>query len=174
MRKKILAIIVAAAAGLTSGLASASPQGTDISKLIPDAAEVVRATVILSPPGLLRRARPTETTLLGSGCSVATDSGNISEAIDVLRRNLHDDGGTFRGFHLSNAVYLHLKNGSTVRFMFGDASDRDGRIDGWADNGSTGSDTPFLTHAVLLIELRRWLRDDLVEKKDGTWCVENK
>lgn len=58
--------------------------------------------------------------------------------------------------------------------MFGDASDHNGRIDGWADNGTNGSDTPFLAHAVSLIELRDWLRGESVEKKDGTWCVANK
>lgn len=85
-----------------------------MSKLIPDAADVVRATVILSPPGVRRRAPLSETALLASGCSVATGSGNIAEAVDILRRNLHDNG-ELRKHHLSNAVYLHLKDGSRIR-----------------------------------------------------------
>jgi len=172
-KKTALAVILAAVIGQAFSSAAARAEGRDMSKMIPDAADVVRATVILSPPGIYRRVPLTETALLASGCSVATDSRNIVEAVDILRRNLHDNG-ELRKFYLTNAVYLHLKDGSRIRYIFGDASNRGGRIDGWADNGANGSDTPFLTHAVSLIELRRWLRGDLVEKKDGTWCVANK
>jgi len=172
-KKKALAVMLAAVIGHAVSPSAVHAEGRDMSKLIPDAADVVRATVILSPPGMYRRAPLTETALLASGCSVATDSGNIAEAVDILRRNLHDNG-ELQKFFLTNAVYLHLKDGSRIRYIFGGASDHNGRIDGWADIGTNGSDTPFLTHAVSLIELRDWLRGDLVEKKDGTWCVANR
>lgn len=87
---------------------------------------------------------------------------------------LTDTQGDQRHFALLNAVYCRLSDGTAMRYLFSDATDRDTLIRGWADRVGAGSYTPFLAKAGLLADLQRWVRNDSIEKKDGTWCVQNR
>lgn len=164
-----------AAIALAFNAGAASAQGVDVAKLIPDAAEVVRAKIVLTPAGRYFRAPLTETRLLAFGCNVTENSQQVAALVDVLRSSLQSDDGEVTRFSLRNAVFLKLRNGATVKYTFGGAEHRNQRIiHGWADNGMTGGGTWFFSHSSLLPALESWARDDAVEKKDGDWCVANR
>ncbi|WUR11416.1 hypothetical protein E7V67_017035 [[Empedobacter] haloabium] len=163
-----------AAIALAFNAGAASAQGVDVAKLIPDAAEVVSARIALTPSGVFYRKAPTETTLLASGCHVSEDPGRIAALLDVLKSNLQSDDGDVTRFVLRNGVFLKLRNGATVRFTFGGAEHRNNRIHGWADNGKPSDSMYFFSQAGLLPALERWAGHELVEKKDGQWCLANR
>ncbi|AVR97538.1 hypothetical protein C9I28_19235 [Pseudoduganella armeniaca] len=163
-----------AAIALAFNVGAAGAQGVDVAKLIPDAAEVVSARIALMPPGLRFRVAPTETTLLTFGCHVSEDGKRIAALLDVLKSNLQNDDGDVSRFFVNNGVFLKLRSGATVKFTFGGAEHRNNRIHGWADNGKPSESMYFFSQAGLLTALERWAGNDLVEKKDGQWCVANR
>lgn len=174
LTKKIAIVAVGLTLGLGSGCAAADAQGVDVQRLTPDAPQVASATIVLTPPGLRTRVALTEAALLGSGCHFATDGNNIAEIIDIFKYRLKDTQGDPQHFALRNAVYFRPSDGTTIRYLFSDATDRDTLIRGWADRVGGGSYTPFLAKGGLLADLQRWVRNDSIEKKDGTWCVQNR
>lgn len=163
-----------AATALSFNVAAANAQGADVAKLIPHAGDVVSATIVLTPAGVFYRRAPTETTMLASGCHVSQDPKRVAALLDVLKSNLQSDDGNVTSFVLRNGVFLKLRNGVTVKFTFGGAEHRDNRIHGWADNGKPSDSMYFFSQAGLLVALERWAGNDLVEKKDGQWCVANR
>jgi hypothetical protein len=167
-------VVAAAAAALAFNTTAASAHGVEVAQLIPDASEVVSARVALTPSGVFYRSAPTETTMLASGCHVSADPRRIAALLDVLKNNLQSDDGDVTRFVLRNGVFLKLRNGATVKFTFGGAEHRNNRIHGWADNGKPSDSMYFFSHAGLLTALERWAGNDLVEKKDGQWCVANR
>jgi len=85
LTKTISIMAVDLTRGLASGFAAADAQAVDVQRLTPDAPQVASATIVLTPPGLRRRAPLTEVALLGSGCHFTTDGNNIAEIIDIIK-----------------------------------------------------------------------------------------
>jgi hypothetical protein len=167
-------MVLAVAVGLSFKFVTANAQEKNISKLIPNASEVVSTTIVLTPPGLLTRAPLTEKKLLEFGCNHTANEEKIDSLIDIVKNNLEDDNGDVGKFYLRNAIYLNLKNGSRIIYTFSGDVNKNRRIYGGADNGNGGNNIPFLAQSRFLTDLRKWLLGGSVEKKDATWCLKNK
>jgi len=172
IKKNLIAILVIAI-GLSFKFTIANAQDGDISKWIPDPSEVVSTVIVISPPGLMTRAPLTAKQLLGFGCNSTTDSKNIFNLIDIIKNNVQNEKNEAGQFYLRNVIYLNLKNGSTIRYLFSDANNRNNEIYGGAENGGIGSYIPFLAQSGFLVDLRKWLLNDSVMQQSGKWCVEN-
>jgi hypothetical protein len=171
--KKIIAIVLGMTSGLTLSIPAASAEGGGISQFIPNASEVVKATIVLTPPGLMTRAPLTERKLLEFGCQSSNDGRDISHLIDIISGNLQDDKGEVGKFYFRNAIYLKLGNGSVIKYIFSAAIHQNERIFGRADNGSGGDNSLFLAKSDFLKKLQEWSMAGSVEKKDAAWCLEN-
>jgi hypothetical protein len=167
-------IVLAMAIGFSFKFSTANAEEKNISKLIPNASEVTSATIVLTPPGLMTRAPLTEKKLLEFGCNHTENREEIDRLIDIVKSNLKDDNGEAGKFYLRNAVYLHLKNGSNVKYTFSGEINKNRQIYGGADNDNAGHNTPFLAQGEFLTALRKWLLDGSIEKKDAKWCLGNK
>lgn len=170
--KAIMAL--AMATGLSFQFAAANAQEKGISGLIPNASEVASATIVLTPPGLMTRAPLTEKKLLEFGCNYTEDREEIDRLLGIAKNNLRDDNGEAGKFYLRNAVYLHLKNGSRIKYTFSGEVSKNRQIYGGATIDNAGDNVPFLTQGGFLTALRKWLLNDSIEKKDAKWCLENK
>jgi hypothetical protein len=157
---------------ITCSAATARELSKDVSKLTPDASEVISATVVLTPPGLMTRAPLTEKQMLGFGCNFTQERESISALVDVIKNNLQGDNSQAGRFYLRNAIYLKLKNGTVIRYTFSDATNRDQQIYGGADYGGAGDSSIFMAQRSFLEDLQRWLPHKSVERKDGKWCVD--
>ena len=172
--KKRSIVTLTMAIGLSFKFAATNAQEKNISELIPNASEVASATIVLTPPGLMTRAPLTEKKLLQFGCNHTENREKIDRLIDIVESNLKDDNGEAGKFYLRNAVYLHLKSGSKIKYTFSGEINKNGQIYGGADIDKAGNNIPFLAQSSFLTALRKWLLADSVEKKDAKWCLENK
>jgi hypothetical protein len=174
LAKKISAAFFCVAAGLSYENAVANEQHNDISKFIPDASEVVSTIIVLTPQGLMTRAPLTENKLLEFGCNYTENSKKINLLINIVKNNIKYDESKVEKFYLRNIIYLNLRDGSKIKYSFSDVVNKNEDIYGGANDGSTGSDIPFLAQRGLLVGLRKWILDDSVEKKAAKWCMEHK
>jgi hypothetical protein len=171
-KQSIIALVVAT--GMTYALPAAGAQSGHAADLIPAASEVTSATIVLTPPGLFTRSPLTERQMLAYGCHFTADSERVAHLIDIVRNGVQDDDGRVSKFHLRNAIYLHLKSGSVIRYTFSDTRNHGQQIYGWIDHSGPDGGMYFFAQSGWLEDLKRWSLDDSVEKKDPQWCVENK
>ena len=167
-------IVLAMAIGFSFKFSAANAQEKNIFKLIPNASDVASVTIVLTPPGLMTRAPLTEKKLLEFGCNHTENREEIDRLIDIAKSNLKYDNGEAGKFYLRNAIYLHLKNGSKIKYTFSGEINKNRRIYGGADDDNAGHNTPFLAEGEFLTALRKWLSNGSTEKKDAKWCLENK
>ncbi|MHA4866936.1 hypothetical protein ACXZ1M_04475 [Duganella sp. PWIR1] len=172
--KKISVVAFCVAGGLSFENAVADEQRNDISMLIPDASEVASTTIVITPPGLMTRAPLTENKLLEFGCNYTENEKRISAVISIVKNNIKYDEKKVGKFYLRNIIYFNLKSGFKIRYVFSDVVNKNEEIYGVANDGSRGSNMPFLAQGGLLVGLREWILDDSVEKKSAKWCVEHK
>lgn len=138
---------------------------------VPDAAQVARVLLILTPSNVMYRAPLRYEGLLKIGCRFGTsfDPERQAELVDIMRRYLvHSpaDGGFNMAF-LRNAIELHMVDGSVLRYTFSDEYYRPGRsVYGWRDHkaaeGAVQSGTlPVVAQGGFLRELRTWAAGDV-------------
>ncbi|WP_175016765.1 hypothetical protein [Massilia sp. YMA4] len=169
-----LILVLGLAISLSYKFAAASEHGGDATKFTPNASEVLSVTVVLTPSDVRRRAPLREEDLLAMGCNFSENTKKIASLTNILRDHILRDDGQAQSFYLQNAVYLRLRNGSVTRFTFGGEGERNKQINGAVDDSSSGNSAFFSAEYSLLKDLRKWLADDGVERKDGKWCTRNR
>lgn len=140
-----------------------------------DPSAVAGVTLILTPPGLQTRAPVTQATLPNYDCTFTTSFQPDKHVamLDILKRNLVDIAENEAGhFYLRNAVYLTMVDGSTIRYLFGEAAGAKNEIHGGSETGATASYIPFRSNDVLLRELRQWAASDTAQVKPSSQCVD--
>jgi hypothetical protein len=169
--------LIAAVAGLIglSSLTATAMDSQSISDFIPDASEVSRSVVVITPPGIMTRAPLGERELPKIGCASSSEDGNeISHLLGIVKNNIRDVDGDGAHLDLRHAVYFYLKNGTTIRYLINGEDDTGKGIYGLADNRSAAAHVSFIAKRDFLAGLRKWALDNYGEKKTGNRCFDNK
>ncbi|MEW6763335.1 MAG: hypothetical protein AB1437_21150 [Pseudomonadota bacterium] len=170
MSPRTLALLLVAAHAVTIPSAHADERTARI-----DPSAVAGVTLILTPPGLQTRAPVTQATLPNYGCTFTASLQPDKHAamLDILKRKLVDIPADEAGhFRLRNAVYLRMADGSTIRYLFGEAMGAKREIHGGSETGVTAGYIPFRSDDVLLRELRHWAASGTAQIKPSSQCLD--
>lgn len=171
MSPRTLALLLAAVHAVALPVAHADERTARI-----EPSAVAGVTLILTPPGLRTRAAITQATLPNYGCTFVASLQPDKHAamLDILKRKLVDIPADEAGhFRLRNAVYLLMADGSTIRYLFGEAEGARNEIDGGSETGATASYIPFRSDAGLLRELRQWAASGTAQVKPSPRCQDS-
>jgi hypothetical protein len=158
-----------------SSLAAAATDSKSISDFIPNASEVTRSVVVVTPPGIMTRAPLGERELPKIGCASSSEDNNeISNLIDLVKNKFRNMEGDGAHLGLRHAVYFYLKNGIVIRYLINGEDDEKKDIYGLADNGIEATHASFIAKPGFLAGLRKWTMDNYGGKKIGNRCFDNK
>lgn len=146
---------------------------------VPDAARVVRVTVLLTPSGIRYVTPPTYAMLQESGCRFGTAFHPERQAalLDIMRRYLEpSEAGGFSSGFLRNAIELYLEDGAVLRYMLSDEYDARHTVHGWRDRKRDADDRAPGSMALIagdgfLRELRAWAGGDVGRVNFNPECL---
>ncbi|MBQ5964726.1 hypothetical protein [Massilia sp. ZL223] len=154
----LYAVVVSGALAVSLPALGAGAQAEHETR-IPEPSQVARAVVILVPLDIQTRYPLRESHLLKhTGCTFQSnwDGEKIAALVNLLKDNVTVTPEGVGYITLRNLVYLHLVDGSRVKFMFGRRETAKDEVPGGMDNGNSGSYVPLLANTALLDGLRDW------------------
>ena len=139
---------------------------------LPEPEEVSTAKLALMPLMLDTYAPVTEKELVRRGCTFVTepDSSHNLELMQILQDGMQIKESGEKDFRLRSAVYLNLKDGSTIRLLISDAQNLKPGVFGTIDNGTLSERRYLTSKEAMLRNLRAWAKATLHNQKPGSDC----